>query len=245
MEQEIKNLELQGDRVVSFTDRGVPFTYTLNRIRPEDWKKFWAELQINTQVEKNQRTRTSDNTSPAVDLVTRLVKSVDGYKLTSDAPFTSMPNWRERLPLGHRAHVGSQLQDVRFDDGADFVFDPEYEVVKLRARWGSNEPGTMVEHSGLIHRLNPVTGEQQRRVRRAQSQSIVVGGSRSDQTIYPSIHHLYVELYDELIVNVEGYAVGGSPISTADEARGQMDAMHKFGAVMALFRSPETEVEAA
>lgn len=241
MEQVIKNLELQGDRVVSFTDRGKPFTYTLNRLKAEDWKKFWAELQITAQTEKQTRTRTSDNTSPAIDLVTRCVKDVEGYKLSSGEPFTSLPNWKDRLPIGHRSHVGALLQDVRFDDDAEFVFDPEYEVVRLRSVWGSVEPGKMVDHYGLVHRMLPVSAEQQRRVSRAMSQSIVVGGSRSDQTIYPSVHHLYLELYDELIVSVAGYSVGGTEISTADEARGQMDAAHKVGAVLALFRSPDTE----
>jgi hypothetical protein len=250
-------IELSTDRVVSFTDRGKAITYTLQHITRETWLKFYEQLAFRTQRgsdtaldpgdAKAARTDQHDLDTPAIQLVTENVTKVEGYTLSDGRDLMQLPNWKERLPAGHRAYVGRKLGDVRVfeapNDGAAFVIDPEFEVVNLRALWGSVEAGKMLEHGPLVHRMKPVSIEQQRRANRARSQSIVVGGSRNDLTIFPNANRVFAEIYDELIVSVDGYTVEGKDLDSPELIKRYMDTHHKVAAAMLLFRAPEATEE--
>jgi hypothetical protein len=60
-------------------------------------------------------------------------------------------------------------------------------------------------------------------------------------TVYANKAPLLAKIYDELIVAVEGYAVGGQPLEGAERIRKEMDMFHKVGAVTQLFEIPDGE----
>jgi hypothetical protein len=76
----------------------------------------------------------------------------------------------------------------------------------------------------------------------------VLGGFRNAVTVYPSKAGLLADIYDELIIAVEGYAVGGQPLEnkSADPARDGHAAQDRRG--VAPLRDPgrrRAEVAAA
>jgi hypothetical protein len=68
----------------------------------------------------------------------------------------------------------------------------------------------------------------------------VVGGSRGGKTYYSGAQRVLCEIYDELIVEVSGYARDGELLSK-QEIAGWMDARHKVAAAARLFAPAETE----
>jgi hypothetical protein len=67
----------------------------------------------------------------------------------------------------------------------------------------------------------------------------VVGGSRRNQTIYAGKHGLMADLYDELVISVDGYSIGGSPLGDAAQVKKEMDTFHKVAALRLLFAAPD------
>ena len=160
---------------------------------------------------------------------------------------TDLPNWPARLPLAHRRQVGATLADVRvaIPDG-DFVIQPEGEEVLLDAAYTAapagdgNQPGKMLKLTGLKHLFRSPTAAQHKRYNAQASRSVVVGGSRAGRTVYPTTHAVLADLYDELIVSVEGYALDGVALTSDVNARGSMDLLHKVTAAQELFAPAST-----
>jgi hypothetical protein len=66
------------------------------------------------------------------------VKDVDGYKLR-EGKFTEIPNWKSRVPYGHKQKAVDLLTDVTFSESAPEFFDPEVEEVFVDAKWGADQ----------------------------------------------------------------------------------------------------------
>jgi hypothetical protein len=99
----------------------------------------------------------------------------------------------------------------------------------------------MQQFTGLRHEFNSPTTEQFRRYRRDVSRSYIVGGSRTAKTVWRGAQKTLAELYDELIVSVEGYTLNGSPLIGSPSAiAAAMDTYHKVAAANHLYASVET-----
>lgn len=246
--QQQSNLELSGERSVSFTDRGQALTYVFRTVTAQDWKNFFAGMVLDTKTEtigsETVRTDRFDFKSAGLDLVEASLLRVHGYTTQNGQSIESLPNWKQRLPYNHRLRAAALLQEVAVSQSArEFVIYAETEEVVLRAKWGAQAPGVMFEYDGLVHRFTPASVEQQRRYTRAMSESRVVRDkSGSVRTVYPMRQGLLMELYDELVHSVDGYAVAGERLSSQSEAiRQSMDGMHKVVAVQQIFDSVTSE----
>jgi hypothetical protein len=235
------HLQLDGPRVVSFKDKGHAYTYHLPRISAADWQKFFEGALFESERASKHSSRTRfDQRSPGVEMVRRLVQKVEGYAGQLPA------NFRDILPHGHVVKVSEMLQDVRFPESR-----PEGPMslggieVRLVAAWGSSTPGAMVEYD-VVHRFHSPTVEQERKYLRSISEAEVmtVGGDRRQRTRVPSKCGALIKLYDELIAEVEGYAVNGQTLTPAQVAA-EMDAFHKVCAVQQVFATPDDDDEAA
>lgn len=238
-------LGLAGNRVVSFKDRGQAFTYIFRRIQACDWQQFFAGIVVESERLGKQRVDRIDHRNASLALLDASLSSVEGYKTRGQGSLCDWPNWKDRLPYGHRIQAATLLQEVRVSEATrEFILDPDTDEVSLTAAWGSAAPGSMIRFDGLLHRFRPPSAEDQRRFNRASSEARVVGGGRSGRTIYPGKQQLLAALYDQLVIGVEGYAVEGEPLSTNVEMiRREMDALHKVAAVQELFVTPDVDEE--
>jgi hypothetical protein len=88
------------------------------------------------------------------------------------------------------------------------------------------------------------TVEQQRRYSRDMSRSQVIGGSRAGKTRWLGAQATLVDLYDELILSVEGYVANGEPVCDDREMIiASMDTYHKVAAAEALFTPVSASVD--
>jgi hypothetical protein len=233
-------LPLDQPRVVTFKDRGHVYTYTFKRISSDDWRKYFNAAHVSSENTKDGRESVIDFATAGADLVRRTVDKVEGYA----GNFTARENWRELLPPSHlSATFGLLIATAPDAARADEGIDPLGMTVRLKSTWTSREAGKMTQFDGLIHLFNVPTLEQQMKYNRALNRQVVVGGSRSGQTLYPHIEPLLIEFYDALIQGVFGYQAGDHQLS-ADlvEIRKEMDAHHKYVAARELFVD-QTEAE--
>jgi len=237
-------LPLDAPRVVNFRDRGNPFTWHFRRLTDGDWRSFFAGGIVESERRGASQINRIDFASPGLLLVEAALVKVDGYRLRDGAGFMALANWKERLPLGHKQLALMLLQRVEVNrDDCELAFDPETEEVRLDAFWETapKADGSNTCYRGLLHRLRLPTAEQKRKYFRAASESRVVGGSRAGRTIYANRRGILLDLYDELVAEVEGYGVGGRAIAGVGAIREHMDGCHKAAAVAELFTQPEYE----
>lgn len=238
-------IDLGAPRTVSFkTEGGQAVTYEFRRIEEKDWRSFFAGVIVESETVGKQRVDRIDSRDAGLGLVDAALVSVSGYQTRDGAAVSSWPNWKQRLPYGHRVRAANLLQDVKISTTPRVLFlEPDTDEVVLRAAWGSATPGTMLYFDGLVHRFTPPSAEDARKFNRAMSEVRVVGGSRNGRTVYPAKHGLLADLYDRLIVGVEGYAVGGRPLAAREDIVRNMDAFHKMAAAQQLFAMPEVPEE--
>jgi hypothetical protein len=233
-------LPLDAPRMVELKDRNQDFRLFFRPITAADWKKFFESVVVESETINGNSVQSVEWNAGLVELVMATLNKATGYKTRDGRELQeATEDWRNKIPIGHRLQAGNILQRVEQQkDEGPLVFDPEAETVTLKAMWGTEADG-MREYSGLVHRFKPATIEQQKRVFRARSQSIVVGGSRTGKTIYANRRDVLLGIYDENIVGVDGYSVRGDNFTDLDQVRLQMDASHKVMAAEALFALPE------
>lgn len=234
-------LPLDGERAVTFKDRGWPYTFYFPRLSQSDWELYFNGLVVEFETSGREQRRVVDIETSAAEMVRAKVQRVEGYQSKRDAP-EDAEKWRAILPPGHLTAAGTLLRQVdQHDEDPDRPFDLEHREVMLRAAWGVAKPGSMNYYTGLVHRFRPPTAEHLRKYKRASAETRVVGGSRTGRTILRGQHKLLLTFYDELIAGVDGYSFGGRAIASAEEAKREMDALHKVEAVRVLFEAPEIE----
>ena len=228
-------LALDEPRVIAIRDGKFTYAFTLARITQEDWIRHFEGYWLTTREVKGARDRTADIQTACVQLVTGKLQHIEGYANDS----------QKAIPR-HALEIANILLWVgKSAEENDSPIDPERVEVRLDAVWSRTKPGAEVTaYRGLKHWFQLPTAEQQKRLFRATSTSKVVGGSRNPTTIYGGKHRVLLELYDQLILAVDGYTVGGKPL-TEDRAAiiREMDALHKIQAVQQVFNSDSEPAE--
>jgi hypothetical protein len=229
-------LELDGERTVTFRDRGHAYTYTFSRIGSGDWLRYFEGVAITSRREgKNGVVETMDLESAGVDLVESKVVKAEGYA----GDFMSDPKWKQCLPFGHVRAAAQLLRDGNISLADDSQpLNPLKVEVAIDAKWNVSKPGEMRQFGGLLHRFNPPTAEHKRKYNRAISQTRVIGDARSGLTVFQGRQRLLIDFYDQLIASVEGYVLRGQALTSPEQIRSEMDAVHKIVAVQQLFASP-------
>lgn len=217
---------------------------------PADWFAYEAALEM--AVEELPPASDSDepcyrlqvrSTDAALLLWDRLVLRVEGYDLPGEG---SEGDWRALIPLAHKEAALGTLTLVApaqapplssiSDEAANNAFPllaGERLVVLEAVVAGRAYPR-------LLHYFRPPSVEAERTYRRLLSETLLVRGSRSPRTLLPARLPALVRLYDDLILRVEGYAVGGQLLASPAEIARRMDAWHKRLAVQTLFGETAT-----
>ena len=231
-------LDLAQPRTIQFADRGRTLTLRTHTVTKEDWLAYFKAMRITSERDGKGSITTIDVETPRAILAERVIIGAEGYRFSDGRNVIVMDGWQARLPVAHRRQVALSLADVQVAAPAsaegDFIIHAEGEEVQLNATWSAAGNGGMQRFEGLVHIFKTPTAAQHKRYNDASSRSVVTGGSRNGRTVYPNIAPLLIELYDELIFAVDGYAFEGQPLQTPSAIALRMDAFHKVTAVQEL-----------
>lgn len=230
------SIELDRPRIIVIEDRGKKYQFTISPITKKQWQKYFEGIVSTSENQGGKRISSFDSSAAQLELIEQVLTDAQGYK--SETPITETKGWQKLLPLSHRLGIANALTDVRPSE-PDSSDEEEpitlgRECVSIDAVWGADEAGVMRKFHGLRHVFTTPSSEHQRRFSRDSSRSVIVGGSRNAKTRWLGAQATLIELYDELIVKVDGYTVhGGAP----DRAIivDHMDAYHKVAAADQLF----------
>lgn len=233
-------IELTGPRVIVVTDHGKQYKLTIDRIPKSRWITYFSGIVSTSENDNGKRLDMFDSRTARLQLVEDSLIDADGY--TTDGPVTSIENWKQKLPLSHRLGVADVLISVQPSTAAqDVGIILGQENVFLDAIWDANDKGEMQKYTGLRHSFQTPTSEHQRIYSRASSRSRIIGGTRTGKTMWLGAQPELIKLYDELILDVEGYLVGGAKPSR-DSIIENMDAYHKVSAAEQLFSPADVKV---
>lgn len=228
------SLDLASPRVIAIDDRGRKFSLTVKRIDKRAWLRYFEGIVNVSENVNGERVNRFDSSAARLDLVESALIGAEGYPTANGQPVTATEGWQKLLPLAHRLTAGLQLVAVAelLDPAAD-AFTLGFEDVYLDAFWGTER------FTGLRHRFRTPSGEHQARLSRASSRSVILGGSRRGTTRWLGAQATLADLYDDLIEEVEGYSVGGTPLSGREQIVAEMDTFHKVAAAELLFSPAE------
>jgi hypothetical protein len=218
------------------------FVYRFRRITDDDWKKYYRGILSQAESVNGEQVRTFDFRAALQQLVETTLDRVEGYTGKGGKTVEELADWKLKLPIGHKIAAGLVLGDVALaeeETDKDVSILADVNEVILSAAWSADESNIMYRISGLVHRLNHPTIEQVRRFYRERSRTRVIGGSRTGKTIFPGSQELLGQLYDELIISVDGYSWAGSPLGSPEVIRRYMDLPHKMVAAQSLFSEGE------
>ena len=236
----VVNYELTQEREIVLLDRGRQYRLVCRRITELDWTRYFQGISITSEQDGRERINMIDVNSPRLALAEAVLIDAKGYTVSDGRGITDLPAWQRRIPLAHRLRLGEVLADVRPSSAdEELVIAAEGEVIKLDAAFTAGADGNMVRLCGLGHSFCTPTDAQFRRYSRESSRSRVVGGSRSGKTIYQGAQLLLADLYNELVISVDGYTAYGAPLETYDVICREMDMLHKVIAVQELFQPQE------
>ncbi len=221
----LDSIALDLPRKIVIKQFGRTYAAIVSPISEPLWLKYFDGLISTAERVGKEVVQRIDATSAGIELVDSVAQFVEGYEADP--------------PLGHRLAVANVLTSA-------FVPDQDMQgfgQIPLVAIWSANEGGSMRRHKDLIHTFKEPTAEQNRRYRRDDSRSQIVGGSRKGMTVYHGAQRALAGLYDELIVSVEGYVVNGVPLEGSEAIARHMDTYHKVAAAMQLFAPVLIDVE--
>ncbi|HZU30892.1 MAG TPA: hypothetical protein VFB79_07235 [Candidatus Angelobacter sp.] len=235
MDADKKNavLALDQPRVIAIKDGKFVYTFHFRRITQGDWMLYFDGIHYTSRNVERAEVNELDLDTAGIELFERCLVKVEGYR----GEFMSKPDWQTRV-LPRHAHAASwALRSCTVSQAeSDQPFDPERVEISLDAVWSITENTAQTTgYKGLLHFFAPPSAEDKRRFYRAGAQSKVVGGTRNGTTIHAKRHKVLLELYDKLILAVDGYSIGGQALSDVAEIRREMDGHHKLMAAQALF----------
>lgn len=206
------------------------FTHVLRPPKLEDWLAYDAALE--PSFEKTARDGgvferfTQRLAEAAAELWGRIVERVEGYG----------EDGREAVPDAHKeAAIAAAFAAVMPAELASpGRFARSETRVALAVSRGSEY------HPQLVHRFRRPAAADRSRWRRMNAGLLHVqepdgqGGILTRSVTPPHLAD-QVQFYDEFILGVEGYAVGGKPELSLDEIKKWMDAQHKRVAISECF----------
>jgi hypothetical protein len=232
-------LPLDAPRSVAFKAGKGAFIFRFRRIRQEDWQEYFLGIVNQIIQTGDSRENVFETESAILGLVENTLTSVEGY-----GDLSGLKNWKQSLPLRHRIAAGLALRSVIVSppkEDAPILCD-EIEV-KLDANWGAAD-GKTIQYSGLVHRFRQPSIADLKKFNFESARTRVRGTADAGVTTYPSRQAIGMKIYDDLIVSVDGYSSGGSPLIGAEAIKREMDGAHKAAAALAIFdRDEEIVVE--
>lgn len=234
---------LDEPRIIPIREGNRDYTFYFRRILQADWVRYFDGLYLSSRNDGAAQLNTTDFNTSGIELLESTLIRVTGY-----ARELTTPNDFAKVLPRHSMPVAGILRSVFFSEVEDDKpVDCDSVVALVDALWSqTTAPGQVTQYKGLVHRFMPPNVEQRKRYMRGGAISKVIGGTRTGATtIYSLRNKLLLELYDQLILAVEGYGVAGKPLEGAEQIKREMDGYHKAEAVAQLFTTRESQPAAA
>ncbi len=214
--------------------------FDISNPNEKDWFAYFDAVVTTAEQKDREVIRKTDAGAAGLNLLERVLVSASGYPLPEGVTdITQVPNWKAKIPMGHRlAAVNVLLSVVAVEQDDEALVFGDGETVELEALWGADIEGNNIRVKGLKHTFETPSAEHYRAYMNKASQSKVIGGSRSGKTVYQGAQRELVRIYDELIQSVEGYSLDGDRL-TREQIIGFMDTRHKVAAAAQLFAAPD------
>jgi len=241
--------DLAQSRIVPFTVSGHTYILTLSPPNKAQWLKYFEAIVNTSERIDGKQSNVFDTSAAKTKLAQALLTDASGYRTLGGKPLQEMENWQKLVPISHCMTAGNILVSVGKSETSDD--EPMLlgtEEVRLEALYTANSERTsVVKLTDLIHHFQTPTVEQQRRYTSSINRSFIVGGSRAGKTVWQGGQRVLIELYDELILSVEGYGFNGHWLEEepVDSIISKMDCFHKVAAAEPLFSSvsPDTQAD--
>lgn len=221
------------ERIVKLRSGEHRYIHIFNPPTADDWLQFEQRARP-TQIFRGEEVETHTGLrEAALALWEKRIKRVEGYGDSGLRIQDSSLSTEHRI----QAVLGLDRVEINAESAVEGATeDTETKVVVLQAWWNGQLFPT------LIHRFKRPLVEHELRFSEATARSSIVlprGVKRAKDAAIesrklPSLPTL-VALYDELVVGMEGYAAGQSPIGNRQSAIEMMDVPHKSAAVRGLF----------
>jgi hypothetical protein len=208
-------LHLDAPRVITLKSARGEFKYKTRRVTLKDWERCFQSIVDQSMRVDGEFQKVFDNQGALVELADQVLLDVDPSK----------------LPVSHRLAVGSALQTAVAMDPEKELFDVE--TVNLAAIWTTEGESRAFE--GLVHHFHPLSLADIKKFRFESVRVRVKGDGKNSVTVYPSRLAIAMKMYDDLIESVEGYAVGGAPLTSKADIVREMDGAPKAAAALHLF----------
>jgi len=238
------SIELRKPRTIVIEDRGQRYTLTVGVIQKQTWLRYFEGILSTSENQNGKRVDSFDSSAARLQLVESCLTEAQGYQTSDGSPVTAATDWQKLLPLRHRLAVANTLISVEPSANTDEQpLTLGVESVYLDAIWSADNNGVMRKYHNLCHRFRTPAAEHQRRFSRDASRSRVIGGSRTGKTQWLGAQATLAELYDELVLSVDGYTVDG--VDLGDKRDGivqHMDTYHKVAAADLLFSPAQPNI---
>lgn len=221
----------EGERVGTWLDQASdrPRVHIFRQFSKADAKQFYRDSEI--QAGDTGGSLQLKRSIALRRLYTACALRVEGYVVKGGADLMTLADWKAAVPRGHQELAASLLLRVSRSAQPLDEIEPGVETVLLDALRPGSKPGEMRLKTGLVHRLAPMTAEDEADMKHELTRQIPVQGSRDGQTIAPTPEAVWLLFYDRLVRSVEGYGCGGRPLESPEEIRQWMDPFHKIEAM--------------
>ena len=241
-------LMLDEPRIIPIREGKRDYAFYFRRIMQSDWERYFSGLYMASRNDGTAQLNTTDFNSAGMELFESTVTKVAGYS----RELTTPADVKKVLPR-HMVPVAGLLRSVFISETEDDApLDCDSIEARIDAHWSQTvnplpgQPGQVTQYKGLVHRFTPPTIEQKKRYMRGGAISrVLVGPLKGSTSVYSLRNKLLLELYDQLIISVDGYGVAGKPLEGVEQVRREMDGYHKAEAVAQLFTTIEAQPEAA
>jgi hypothetical protein len=220
--------------VVCFHRNGRVFRHVFCRLTAADHRAHYDDLSAAPTGDDHEFSKAVHSDTADLGLYRRAIQRVEGYRTRDGRRPEELPNWTDRIPLGHRLTAVGLMMKKRGSavmDSARLAADTKsvsFVVIRDEGELETNQ-----QLYGVAHHFGAPRADHERRFFRA-----LEGG--------PGAHAVLVRLYDELLDvqrGAEGYSIADRPIAP-DQVRSGMDSFHKIFAVCILLspvldRGPE------
>jgi hypothetical protein len=220
-------IDLALPRTIVVRQGARPQTFTVRPIPEPEWFKYFDGIVSTAVRDGNEVVQHTDAQSAGLALADSVIVMGDSKSMAA------------RLAV---ANVLTATY-VPSDEECAFQVDNGPAAVRLWSVWTASDAGKMRRFKNLVHWFDEPTAEQYRRYRRDDTRAQVIGGSRKGTTVYRGAQRTLAALYDELILNVVGYAANGDALDGRDEIARHMDTYHKVSAALALFAPAAVDLE--
>jgi hypothetical protein len=226
------------ERVAVFISRSTGKTcrHIFRRITVADWKVFFGNVRMEFAEGGTGPGETVGVDTSSLRLYQDAILRVEGYEMPDGRKPEEQPDWPGCVPRFHRLKAIEFLMEAAGSvTEKAVVTDAKVTTVRIDALWNEESAGAMKKYLGRVHCFRSPAAKHRQRLADAGRAGVTMTGTGRGKAVLRSHNAVLVALYDELIEEVDGYSVGGLPLSSREQIVREMDVCHKAVCINEIF----------